>query len=58
MTRDGVVVTSSDPNIEVGQPVAGELGQFVESVTEQYAVGPEGARLSWVPTLDWRLLEL
>jgi hypothetical protein len=58
VTRDGVVVTSSDPDAEVGQPLGHELREWVAGVREQHAVGPGGARLSWVPTLDWRLLEL
>ena len=57
VTRDGVVVTSSDPRAEVGRPVNDELRAWVAGVSEQYAVGPGGVRLSWVPTLDWRLLE-
>jgi hypothetical protein len=58
VTREGVVVTSLDPAVEVGQPLPEELRHWVAGVREQHALGPEGARLSWVPTLDWRLLEL
>jgi ABC-type transporter Mla subunit MlaD len=58
VTRSGLVVTSSDPSVQVGQPVADELRQWIADARDQHATGPGEACLSWVPTLDWLLLEL
>jgi hypothetical protein len=54
-----VVVTSTDPRIfKVGDPISGELGEWVRTATSTHATGPDGARIWRVHTLDWSLLEL
>jgi hypothetical protein len=59
ITRAGLVVTSSDAEaMAVGQAISEDLRDWVTAVRELHATGPAGARLSWVPTLDWLLLEL
>ena len=59
LSGQGVVVTSTDPRIfKVGDPISGELGEWVRTATSTQATGPDGARLWRVHTLDWSLLEL
>jgi methyl-accepting chemotaxis protein len=59
ISRAGVVVTSNDVGrMPVGATLAPELCGWVAAVEESHATGPDGARLSRLPTLDWLLLEL
>lgn len=59
VTRTGVVVTSTDSAaMPVGSELRGELCGWVRSRSEPFAVGPGGATLAAIPTLDWLLLEL
>ena len=59
LSGQGVVVTSTDPKIfKVGDPISGELGEWIGTARSTHAIGPDGARLWRVHTLDWSLLEL
>jgi methyl-accepting chemotaxis protein len=59
LSGQGVVVTSTDPRIlKVGDPISGEVGDWVRTAAGTHATGPDGARLWRLHTLDWSLLEL
>ena len=58
ISRAGVIVTSTDANtMPVGATVSDELRGWIAGADEAHALGPGGAKLSRLPTLDWSLLE-
>jgi hypothetical protein len=58
VSRAGVIVTSTDTALmPVGSTVSDELRGWITELEEGHAIGPGGATLSHLPTLDWSLLQ-